>query len=542
MVVHWSDLTADLADKVLARENLLTILLIFPVLKILHEFGHAYATKLAGEDVHEMGVMLLTMLPAPYVDASSSAMIASKWRRGLVAAAGIIVELAVAAVAMLVWREAQPGLTRSLAYDGLLTASISTLIFNGNPLLRFDAYYVLSDLLEIPNLASRAQRYYLYLLQRYLFGASDAQDPSFAQGERFWFIAYTPLSFAYRMFTLSGIAMFVATRYYAVGVALACWLVVSSVLWPLLKGLKFVLISPNLAGNRARAASVVALGAITVASIVGLVPISNATVARGIVWIPENSRIVAQSSGRLQEFLVDPGANVAIGDPIARLDDPYIAAKHGKAEARLAEIDARLFAAQALNPFDAQVLNRQRDLARQELAEIERQQQNLVVRSPAAGVLIVPHADDMVDGFVKHGQTLGYVMAKRAPVIRASVPEDEIEYFPERTRAVAVRFAESPWTELDSVTINRQVPKSSRRLPSPALATVNGGPFELDPAAKDKNSILDSIFEIDIATSNAFAVERWGQRVWVRFDHGAAPLSERLYRAFRQLFLGRFHV
>ena len=88
MTMHWGELTADLADRMLAKDNLIAIALVYPALKILHEFGHAYANKLAGEEVHEMGIMLLTLIPAPYVDASSSAMIASKWRRALVAAAG----------------------------------------------------------------------------------------------------------------------------------------------------------------------------------------------------------------------------------------------------------------------------------------------------------------------------------------------------------------------------------------------------------------------------------------------------------------------
>ena len=542
MSVQWEELTADLADKMLAKENLITIVLVYPFLKILHEFGHAFATKMAGEEVHEMGVMLLTLIPAPYVDASASAIIPSKWRRALVAAAGMIVELAVAALAMWVWLDAQPGLARSIAYDTLLTASVSTLIFNGNPLLRFDAYYILSDVIEIPNLASRSQRYYFYLIQRYLFGVRDAADPAMATGERFWFALYAPLSFAYRMFTLFGIAMFVATKYFVVGVALALWMTAASIALPALKGLKFVLISPVLTGTRARAAAVTALILAIVAASVGFVPIPNATVARGVVWIPEGSRVVARASGRLEAFLVQPGSRVAAGDALVRLDDPFNASKREKSAARLAEIEARLFAAEALSPYDSQVLTRQRDLARQELDDIVRQEDDLVVRSPTAGVLVVPHAEDLIDGFVKRGQTLGYVMASRAPVIRASVPEAEIEYFRDRVRSVAIRFDEQPWTRLDSVTVDREVPKSTRKLPSPALSSANGGPFTPDPSAKEKETILESIFEIDLATSNDVAVDRWGQRVWVRFDHGASPVIERLYRSARQLFLGRFHV
>jgi putative peptide zinc metalloprotease protein len=542
MVIHWHELTADIADRVLATQSLVTVVLVYPLLKILHELGHAYAIKLAGEEVHEIGIMLLTLLPAPYVDASAYAIIASKWKRILISAAGMMVELAVAALAMLVWLNAQPGLARSLAYDTLFIASVSTLIFNGNPLLRFDAYYILGDLLELPNLGSRSQRYYLYLAQRYLFGATDFRDPSTTGGERFWFLLYAPASFIYRMVTLFGIALFISSKYFVIGIGLAIWMVATAILWPILKGLKFILLSPTLTSVRWRAVSVTVLGVAGIVAAFALVPIPNGTVVRGLVWIAEDSRVVAQASGRLERLAVEPGSNVAQGDEVARLEDPLIASKRKKARARLAEIAARLLSAETRTPFDLQVLTRQREFAEQELAELERQERNLIVRSPAVGVFIVPHAVDLADNFVKRGQTIGYVMSERVPSIRAAIPEGEIEYVRDQTKSVSVRFDEAPWTRLDSSSVEREVPKSTRSLPAPAMSTENGGPFALDPAAKDKDTILESIFEIDVSVPRELVLDRWGQRAWVRFDHGATPLIGRIYRSARQLFLGRFRV
>ena len=98
-------------------------------------------------------------LPVPYVDASSSAAFQEKWRRALVGAAGIVVELVLASFALLVWLNVEAGLLRAFAYNVMLIGGVSTILFNGNPLLRFDGYYVLADLLEIPNLADRAKRF-----------------------------------------------------------------------------------------------------------------------------------------------------------------------------------------------------------------------------------------------------------------------------------------------------------------------------------------------------------------------------------------------
>jgi putative peptide zinc metalloprotease protein len=542
MAEHWHELTEDIADRVLAAQSLVTLVLIYPLLKILHELGHAYAAKLAGAEVHEMGIMMLTLLPAPYVDASASAVVPEKWKRALVAAAGMMVELSVASIAMLVWLNAEPGLLRSIAYDTVLIASVSTLIFNGNPLLRFDAYYIFCDLLELPNLGSRSQRYYNYLLQRYVFGAKDTTAVRATSAERFWFLLYAPASFIYRMLTIASVVLFVSSQYFVIGLVLAIWMALVSFVWPVVKSLKFVLLSPSLDGARLRAIAVAALFLVVVGLLVAIVPLPNGTVVRGVVWIPEETRVVANASGILTQVLIDAGAKVAGGDSLLRLDDPLIASKRKKAQARLAEIDARLVSAQARTPYEAELLQQQRRLAEDELKEIERQYDNLVLRSPAAGTFVVPHLADLSGNFIKRGQMVGYVMTDRPPPIRTTIPESEIEYVRDRTTAVSVRFDEAVWLPIKAARIERQFPQSTKLLPTPALSSVNGGPFAPDPNAKEKETSLESFFEFDISTAGPSAVDRWGQRVWVRFDHGASPALVRIYRAGRQLFLGRFHV
>ena len=188
------------------------------------------------------------------------------------------------------------------------------------------------------------------------------------------------------------------------------------------------------------------------------------------------------------------------------------------------------------------MLRKQREAARDELDDYTRQQNDLVVLSPTDGVFVVPDARDMVDSFAKRGQNLGYVMASRAPTIHATMPEREIEFVRDRMTSVAVRFDEQPWVQVDNVSVARQTPKSTKKLPSPALSAANGGPFTLDTSAKEEGTMLEPVFEIEIVASSNLVVRRWGQRVWVRFDHGSSPIGERVYRAARQIFLDRFHV
>ena len=169
--LYWGELSSDFSDRVLTAQGLVILALVYPFVKLAHELAHAYTTKAMGGEVHELGIMFIVFYPVPYVDASSAAVFSGKWQRVLVGAAGMAAEVFLAALAFYLWLTVEPGVIRACAYDLILIAGVSTLIVNGNPLLRFDGYYILSDLLEIPNLASRSTRYWAEAFDRRLFGA-----------------------------------------------------------------------------------------------------------------------------------------------------------------------------------------------------------------------------------------------------------------------------------------------------------------------------------------------------------------------------------
>jgi len=221
--LHWERLTLNIADRMLAAENLLIALVTYPLLKAAHELMHGYLAKKWGGEVREMGIMFLVFFPVPYVDASAAAAFRSKWRRAAVSAGGIIVEIFVAAVAVMVWANAEQGIVSAFAYNLVLIGGVSTLVVNGNPLLKFDGYYVLTDVFEIPNLANRANEYLGFLIQRYVFGAKRLRRKPSTRGERVWFLLYAPAAFCYRMFVMFSIALFVASSYFIVGVLIALW-------------------------------------------------------------------------------------------------------------------------------------------------------------------------------------------------------------------------------------------------------------------------------------------------------------------------------
>ncbi|MFC6657562.1 site-2 protease family protein [Roseibium salinum] len=125
--MNWDALTENVTDRVLSTENIVLLLLSYPAIKALHELGHAYAIKRWGGDVHEIGIMMLVFMPVPYVDASDSAAFTGKWQRALVGAAGILVEVFLACLALIVWLNAGDGLVRAFAFNVMLIGGVSTL-------------------------------------------------------------------------------------------------------------------------------------------------------------------------------------------------------------------------------------------------------------------------------------------------------------------------------------------------------------------------------------------------------------------------------
>jgi putative peptide zinc metalloprotease protein len=363
-----------------------------------------------------------------------------------------------------------------------------------------------------------------------------------ARGEIAWFLFYAPASFIYRLSVLFSVSLFIGTHFFFVGVALAIWTLLASIGWPICKALRFVLVSPAAAARRSRAVTVTAAGVAIVLAAVFAVPVPHGTVARGVVWIPDQARVTAETNGLIVRVLQPSGSHVARGVALVELIDDYLDAQRRRDEAKLKELRSRLLAAEAATPYDTQVLRKQIELAQAELAEADRKFQALTVRAPNDGVFIVHRPDDLVGAYIKKGELLGYVMPAGAFVVRAAVPETEIEAVQHLTKLVAARSDVSPDKVMDGFPIARIVPQATRQLPSSALAQTNGGPFALDPTAKKPDTSLLPFFEVDVALPATALAPRWGERVWLRFDHGGSPLAQRIYRNLRQVFLKRFNV
>lgn len=536
---HLQELTADAPERILAADNLLLIALSYPVLKALHELGHGYAVRAFGGPVHELGVMFLVFAPVPYVDASAASRFHSKWQRAFVGAAGMVVEVFIAALALYVWLAVEPGLVRELAYNVMLIAGVTTVLFNGNPLLRYDGYYILADLLEMPNLAQRASRYWGYLAERYVFWSEDFKEPIATHGERIWLFLYAPASFCYRVAVIFAIAIFVASEYLAVGVAIAAWGLCTGVLLPIGKVLRQLLLGPQLQRNRVRAvatSSAIVLGACALAL---LVPAPSYTTTQGVIWLPESGLVRAGTDGFVRRLLVEPGRAVTLGEALVESEEPTLDAELAVLRARVAELEATLAAERFTDRAKAEISATELSHARTDLATMAERANRLIARSQGDGTFAVLKPQDLPGRFMRQGQEIGYVLPASARIVRATVGQDDIDLVRNRLNGVQVRLA-SDLGEALPARILREVPRGREDLPSKALGMEGGGALPTDPRDPQGKRTYNRVFQVDIELpAEALSAGAFGSRAYVRFNFHWEPIGLQMWRRTRQLLLSR---
>ena len=543
---HWDTLRDGFVDRVFSTENLLLLWLCYPAVKLVHELAHGVAIRRLGGEVHEMGVMFLMLIPVPYVEASAAAAFPSRRDRMLVGAAGVLMELFLAGIAMLVWSLVEPGVLRAACFNVAVIAGVSTLVFNGNPLMRFDGYYVFADWVEIPNLGQRAYAHLGYLVSRYGFGVRDTQSPAGSPGEARWLLAYGVASFIYRVFIAVSIILVIASKYFFVGVLLAIWGGLVMMVRPILRAAWFIASAPQLEGHRRRAWGV-AGGLVAFLVAVLLIPVPQWTRAEGVVWVPEDAQVRAGSACWIRAVVAKPGAWVKRGDPLIECEDPELATNVRFLEAQLRELQARGRAYLVESRLYLDIVREQIAHTEARLADARRRLEGLTLRSPVDGRFVMDAPQDAPGRYARRGDLLAYVLEGGAATVRAVVEQNDADLVRAETRSVLIRTA-GRIGDVFPATIRREVPGASDRLPSAALSVSGGGTFAADPRgfsdaeSVERPKVLNPVFQFDLQAPAGVRADELGMRVYVRFAHPPAPLAKQLYRAARQLLLHRFDV
>ena len=535
-VTHWPELTENFVDRVLAPQNLFLLWITYPLVKAFHELGHAFATKVWGGEVHEIGVMLLVFMPVPYVDASAASAFREKRKRMVVGAVGIMAEMLLAALALFVWLSAEHGMVRGFAYNVMLIGGVSTLFFNGNPLLRFDGYYVLADALEMPNLGKRSNGYLGYLIQRYLFGNDSASSPANTVGERKWLVFYSIAAFCYRLFIMFAIVLFVAGKFFVIGILLAAWSVFMMLVLPTFKLIKFVLTGPQIERQRTRAVSITVGGIAAIVLALTLLPAPLWTRAEGVVWLPEQAIVRAGTDCFVIDYVSEPDSEVDADQALVRCEDPLLHARARQLRARTVELNALYASQRRSDRVAARITEQELKVISADLANLQERIAEFDIRSPLAGRFSVPRSRDLPGNFVNQGDVIGYLVTPLAKTVHMAVPQDDIGMLRTNIESIRVRLADRLDQEFPA-RISRQVPGGTHQLPSAALGSEGGGVLAVDPRDDSGTRTLETVFVFELELPNETVTAPIGTRVYVRIDHGSEALASQWYRRLRQVFL-----
>jgi putative peptide zinc metalloprotease protein len=539
---HWDELR-DHGQGVLAPANLGWLYLASIGLKLWHELGHGAICKRFGGEVRTFGIMLMVFLPLPYVDATACHGFRERYARVLTGAGGMIFELFAAALATVVWVYTAPGIINQVAYNVIFLASVSTLIFNLNPLLRFDGYFILCDLAETPNLGQRAQRQLKFLLEKHGFGLPRLVEVGATPREVTWLAIYAVASALYRVFVLWTIILFLGDRFFGVGLVLAGFGIILWGVLPLGKFVRYLFTDAQLELRRTR---VLAVSGGTLAALVlllGVVPMPNRFQMPGVVRADPATAVVSASEGVIAEIFVQPGATVAAGQPLMRMENPELNSRHAALVAAVEESEARRRFARESLPAQLAALDRRLEAVRIQVQEVERQQAGLTVRAGQSGRWAGGGVDYPAGLFVPRGAGLGEIVGEGKFVFTAIVSQEEAaRIFSDPIRQVWVRVAGQAGTTLESPHW-RILPGDQRRLPTAALGWQGGGGIAVEQDDRNATTTTEPFFEVaaDLPATNAVALLhlRGGQ---AKFAMEPRPLALQWWRSLRQLLQKRYQL
>lgn len=492
-VQNWSSLSQPLGQ-VLVSNNIPLLWITLIGLKVVHEFGHAYACKHFGGHVPEMGIYLMAMTPCAYVDATDSWSFSSKRERIIVCLAGMYVELFIAALACIAWSLSGPGLFQAACYNILLLASVVTIGFNINPLMRYDGYYVLGDLLEVPNLRQRSTDTFKRFFKRWILNIKDDQASSDSLGLATFFLFFGAASSLYKATIVLGISAVIATKAFFIGIALGGYYLISEIVRNLRAAAGFLLLSPETEKVRLRGICLSAILFLLAPLGVLLLPLSSSVRIPGVLTQEHEHTVRADSPGFLTSVLVESEQWVTAGTQIVQLEDP--GSERHKLELS-ASIDATKLRQRAFSVED-------RGRAIQEQEQLEQRQRELMdsnarlealsLRASETGrVLDCPDANEL-GRYIARGEEIARIASGRT-VVRSLFTETEIaDTKPQCGQRVEFRSEARP-DQIQKGTIQRIAGGGTRKIPYPALTHLAGGGIAVDP---NQLTAAQAYFEVTV--------------------------------------------
>ncbi len=503
-------------------------------IKFIHECGHAFACRRFGGEVHEMGIMFLVFIPTPYVDASSAWAFPSKWPKIFVGAAGMIVEIFFAAICAFVWANTSPQtLINQLSYNAMLFASVSTILFNANPLLRYDGYYMLSDYLEIPNLQQKSREYMFGLIKRHVFRIK-SQQPLPPPWQRAQLLIYGILSTIYRVFIGILIIVLVAFQVPILGVLMALAGVVTWIIAPIIKLLKYLLLDPEIHRKRGRAWAFTGAVAAALVILLGLIRFPMGIYADGIVEPAEKEIVRADSPGFVRDIRVHDNQVVRKGDVLLILADDELDAEIARREADLKRLIAQRDKARVNSPSDMQIAEIGIAFNTENLKDLIRRRDGLTLRAPIDGYVVAPQLRQLQGRYLQKGDELAMVVELDRLYVYAAIDQTDAALLFGNTKSTEVRLVGRPHQVLYA---DHAVafPGAVSRVRDRTLTQIGGGNIPVDQSDPSGTKTAIKPFELRAELVNPDRQYIPGQRAYVRVILDNQPIGYQALRRFLQV-------
>lgn len=477
-VARADDLAAPMLT-MFSGGNLVLLWLVLIGLKVVHEFGHAYACKAFGGHVPEMGAFFVLFTPLAYVDATDAWSFPSTRQRAAVSLAGVYFESMVGALALFVWAFTGPSTLNTIAYQTVLLATITTALFNLNPLLRYDAYYLASDLSGVPNLRARCESAVASVAKRLFFGI---QTDDLGQSERAsWpLVCFGLAQLGYRVVIMTTIATVVVMKFGSIGIALAATLIGMTVGKAMFTLGRFIAASDQLHGRRLRASATTLLVASFL--IVGTlsVPLPWPAHARGISTFAAVETIHAPSDGVIDASEVRPGHRARAGDRLLAVNNPDMQSTRDAMSAEYRAARAQAIQGVLQSPAAAASTQAREHASLALLTQASRDLDRLEVSATRALQITAVH-QPRTGAHVRRGQPLldvGY--GDREAVLLVS--EQVMERLTLRTGdEIVCRSPTMPGEKFTGIVISI-TPYGSKRLDSRTLPLADAISLAIDPA------------------------------------------------------------
>lgn len=533
---------------ILQPANLFALFMATFVTHIFHEMAHAALCKKLGGDVRNMGVMLLLFAPLPYADVTASWLMRNANHRAAIGAAGMFSDMAFCSLATWIWAFSPPGAINELALNVMFTTAVYTFVFNINPLMRFDGYYILSDLLRIPNLHQVSKAQFSAWWRSWMLDEPVKPGDVVSPRRRLFLAVFFVTSFVYRNVISFGIILFLADQYFGLGLIGAAAMAYTSFIKPLAGGWREVS-SPYFRARHKNLLRRVLIGVAVFVGFLVFVPVPDFRRVQGVAEAASRTPIYAEVEGELISIGASNGTFVAQGAALFVMDNPDLASQQLQTAAKIAAAKARLG---LTNAEGGQALGAvQRELAslQVELTDIERRRAALVITAPRAGIWVSSAQSSWMEGnLVMRGMRLGEVVDEATLRFRGIVPQAAAYGLGSVTADRASVRVVGDLAQRRSLTALSVIPYSSKDLPSQSLTPLGGGDVSVTQTDSQDLQTVERYFLVNAVLAQT-ALENGqdllamdGRSAWLRMRLTARPLLAQWTDGVAQFLQARYKL